>query len=308
MISKRGQEINGWLIVDKALKMGSTTAVAKARRLYDARKVGHAGTLDPLATGVLPVAFGRATKTIPFIMDSTKHYRFTLAFGESRTTDDREGNVLTTSVHRPGDNDIRAVLPDLTGDIMQIPPIFSALKVDGQRAYDLARAGLLQSLPPRHARVDRIEMVERPDADHAVFEVQSGKGVYMRSLARDIALACGTVGHIAVLRRTKCGPFHEKNAISLDNLSQSMEKAHALPAPLLPVATALADIPALAVTEAEAKALSFGQSIVLAELTHPMPVLQSGLPQGDVLHAMCGERAIGICRPVDGRLKPMRML
>ncbi|WP_367159414.1 tRNA pseudouridine(55) synthase TruB [Kozakia baliensis] len=304
---KRGQEIDGWLIVDKALEVGSTDVVNRARRLFDARKAGHAGTLDPLATGVLPIAFGRATKTIPYIMDATKRYRFTLFLGESRTTDDREGEVLAVSPHRPTDDAIRACLPSLTGDVLQVPPVYSALKVGGQRAYDLARAGKPPELPPRPAQIDSIELIERPDAEHAVFEVQSGKGVYMRSLARDIALACGTVGHIAVLRRTKCGPFSEEDAITLDNLLQNDENAPALPALLRPAATALADIPALAVTEAEARALGFGQSIALTDLTHPMPAWPDDSKEF-VLRAMIGEHVIGLCRPTDGRLKPIRML
>lgn len=281
---KKGQEIDGWLIVDKSLQIGSTDVVNKARRLFDAKKAGHGGTLDPLATGILPVAFGQATKTIPYIMDATKRYRFTLFLGESRTTDDREGEVVATSLHRPSDEELRAVLPALTGDIMQVPPVYSALKVDGERSYDLARAGKPPELPPRPARVDSIVLVERPDRDHAIFEVQSGKGVYMRSLARDIALACGTVGHIAVLRRTKCGPFDEKHAITLDKLVQNDDKADALSAFLRPVSTALADIPALAVTDAEAQALRFGQSLALTDRFGLMLTMQDG----DVLQATRG--------------------
>lgn len=303
MARRRGQDIDGWLVLDKPLELGSTTAVAIARRLYDARKVGHAGTLDPLATGVLPIAFGKATKTIPWIMDATKEYRFTLVFGESRTTDDREGEVLALSEVRPSDTAILGVLPMLTGDVMQVPPVYSALKVGGQRAYDLARAGKPPELPPRPARIDSITLVERPDRDHAVFDVRSGKGVYMRSLARDIALACGTVGHIGVLRRTKCGPFTEMEAISLDNLRQSMENADALPVPLRPVATVLDDIPALAVTEEEAKALLYGQSLDLGVLAGRLPAMEAGVP----LRAICGERVIGLCRTEDGRLRPSRM-
>ncbi|GAJ27671.1 tRNA pseudouridine(55) synthase TruB [Acidomonas methanolica] len=304
MSRRHGQEIDGWLIVDKALGVGSTSVVAQARRLCDARKAGHAGTLDPLATGVLPVAFGKATRAIPWIMDATKEYRFTLAFGESRTTDDREGEVLATSPHRPADDEIRAVLPGMTGDVMQVPPVFSALKVGGARAYDLARAGRPPDLPPRPARIDAIELIERPDDDHAVFTVRSGKGVYMRSIARDIALACGTVGHIAALRRTKCGPFHEEDAITLDIQTQSVEKARALPVSLLPVATALADIPALAVTDAEARALSFGQILALDGIAAPLPAMDT--PDG-VICAINGERVVGLCRLVEGRLKPVRI-
>jgi len=303
----KGIELDGWLIVDKPLGVGSTDIVYRARRAFDARKAGHAGTLDPLASGVLPIAFGRATKTIPYIMDATKRYRFTLNFGESRTTDDREGEVLARSDRRPTDEAIRAVLPDLTGDVMQVPPVYSALKVGGQRAYDLARAGKPPELPPRPARIDRIVMVERPDADHAVFEVQSGKGVYMRSLARDIALACGAVGHISVLRRTKCGPFTEGDAITLDKVTQNVDNAPASPALLRPAATALDDIPALAVTDAEARALSYGQALDLDLFFDRLPV-GCGVDSSTVMRAMNGEHVMGLCRAVEGRLKTVRLL
>jgi len=301
---KRGQEIDGWLIVDKALGLGSTTAVAKARRLFDAQKAGHAGTLDPLATGVLPIALGRATKAIPFIMDATKEYRFTLAFGEQRDTDDREGVGIAWSDVRPTDAAIEAVLPSLTGDVMQVPPIYSALKVGGERAYDMARAGRPPVLPPRPARIDAITLLARPDADTAVFAVRSGKGVYMRALARDIAAACGSVGHIAVLRRTKCGPFGEDIAIALDKLDQNVDNAPASPALLRPVSTALADIPALALTDDEARALSFGQTLDVSGLSDRLPVRDD--PSGNV-RAMIGERALGICRIEHDRLRSVRL-
>ncbi|GAN55601.1 tRNA pseudouridine(55) synthase TruB [Tanticharoenia sakaeratensis] len=301
---KRGAEIDGWLIVDKALGMGSTDVVAKSRRLFDARKVGHAGTLDPLATGVLPIAFGRATKAIPYIMDATKEYRFTLAFGEQRDTDDGEGVAIATSDVRPTDAQITAALPALTGDVLQVPPVYSALKVGGKRAYDLARAGTPPDLPPRPARIDAITLVERPDADTAVFTVRSGKGVYMRALARDIALACGSVGYIAVLRRTKCGPFGEACAIALDKISQNVDNAPASPALLQPVATALADIPALALTDDEARALSYGQTLDVRAVLDRLPALDD--PDG-IVRAMIGERALGICRVENGRLRSVRL-
>ncbi|WP_040507333.1 tRNA pseudouridine(55) synthase TruB [Gluconobacter morbifer] len=308
---KRGRDIDGWLILDKPLGPTSTDMVNKLRWGFDARKAGHGGTLDPLASGVLPIAFGKATRTIPYIMDATKRYRFTLTLGESRTTDDREGEVLALSDHRPTDDDLRACLPALTGDVLQVPPVFSALRVGGQRAYELARAGRPPDLPPRPARIDSIELVERPDADTAVFEVQSGKGVYMRSLARDIALACGTVGHISVLRRTKCGPFDLRHAMTIDQIlldkpAQTVDNADALPAPLLDAATALVDIPALAVTEAEGRILVWGQSLDPAALTYPMPVLLQ--EEGLLWRAMIGEHVIGLCHVRNGRLRAARML
>ncbi|GBR52106.1 tRNA pseudouridine synthase B [Neokomagataea thailandica NBRC 106555] len=311
MSKRRGRDIDGWLILDKPLGPTSTDMVNRLRWGFGARKAGHGGTLDPLASGVLPIAFGKATRTIPYIMDATKRYQFTLDIGESRTTDDREGEVLATSSHRPTDDAIRAVLPALTGNVMQVPPVFSALRVQGRRAYDMAREGRPPDLPPRPARIDSITLVDRPDANTAVFEVQSGKGVYMRSLARDIALACGTVGHISVLRRTRCGPFDLSHAykideIALDKSTQTVDKADALPVPLLEAATALVDIPALAVTEAEGKILVWGQSLDPMMLTYPMPVQLHGSDL--VWRAMIGEHVLGLCQIRDGRLRAVRML
>ena len=205
----RGRSLDGWLIVDKPQGLTSTDVVNRVRRWFDAQKAGHGGTLDPLATGLLPIAFGAATKTVPYVMDGTKVYHFTLRMGDARDTDDADGASIGLSDVRPTDEQLRAALPAFTGDIMQVPPAFSAIKVGGERAYDLARAGAPPVLEARPARVDRFELIERVDADTAVFEVQSGKGVYMRSLARDLAIACGTLGHVAALRRLRVGPFAE---------------------------------------------------------------------------------------------------
>src|SRR6201995_4261315 len=236
----RGRPLNGWLIIDKPAGMTSTDVVNRVKRLFDAQKAGHGGTLDPLATGLLPVAFGAATKTVPYVMDGTKLYHFTLRFGEARDTDDADGAVIETSPNRPDDAAIRAALGAFRGTIMQTPPIFSAIKVGGERAYDMAREGRPPVLEPRPARVDRFELIERPDADTAIFEVASGKGVYMRSLARDLAGACGTCGHIAALRRLRVGPFAAAQAIPLDKVCTTEDPAPASPDLLLPVATALA--------------------------------------------------------------------
>ncbi|MBY0252656.1 MAG: tRNA pseudouridine(55) synthase TruB, partial [Methylobacterium organophilum] len=251
----RGRPLDGWLIVDKPSGIGSTDVVNRVKRAFDAQKAGHGGTLDPLATGVLPVAFGAATKTVPYVMDGTKAYRFTLRFGEARDTDDADGQVIETSGARPTDEAIHAALPAFRGDIMQVPPAYSAIKVGGERAYDLAREGHAVVLEARPARIDRFELEARPDADTAVFLVESGKGVYMRSLARDLARAVGTVGHITALRRMRVGPFHESQAVPLDRLAVSGDTPPPSPDLLLPVTTALADIPALALTEAEAARL-----------------------------------------------------
>jgi tRNA pseudouridine55 synthase len=302
----RGRPLDGWLIVDKPPGLTSTDVVNRVRRALDAQKAGHGGTLDPLATGVLPVAFGAATKTVPYVMDGTKLYRFTLRFGEARDTDDADGKIVATSLARPSDAQIAAALPAFRGTIMQVPPAFSAVKVVGERAYDMAREGRAPTLEPRVARVDRFELAARPDADTAVFEVQSGKGVYMRSLARDLAAACGTLGHIESLRRLRVGPFTEAQAIALDKLAGPDHTPPASPDLLLPVATALADIPALALTEAEAADLRHGQAISLVGLMGRIP--QAADPDGGLARAMAGSRVIGLCRLQDGWLRPERML
>jgi tRNA pseudouridine55 synthase len=302
----RGRPIDGWLIVDKPTGIGSTEVVNRVKRAFDAQKAGHGGTLDPLATGVLPVAFGAATKTVPYVMDGTKAYRFTLRLGEARDSDDADGQVTATSEARPTDAQIEAALPAFRGDIMQVPPIYSAIKLGGERAYDLAREGQEVVLQPRPARVDRFDLVERPDADHAVFLVESGKGVYMRSLARDLARAVGTVGHIAALRRMRVGPFHESAAIPLDKLAGSGDTPRSSPDLLLPVATALADIPALALSEAEAARLGFGQAISLVELMGRVPGTAN--PDGGLVRAMAGERFVGLCRLESGLLRPERLV
>ncbi len=306
MRRKHGRPLNGWLVVDKPPGMTSTDVVNRVRRGFDAQKAGHGGTLDPLATGVLPVAFGHATKTVPYVMDGTKLYRFTLRLGDARDTDDADGQTVATSDARPTDAQIAAALPAFLGDIMQIPPAYSAIKVAGERAYDMAREGRAPVLEPRPARVDRFALVERPDADTAIFEVQSGKGVYMRSLARDLAQACGTLGHVAALRRLRVGPFTEAQAFLLDKCVAGADNAPASPNLLLPVATALADIPALALTEAEVFGLSNGQAINLVDLMGRIP--QAADPNGGLARAMAGTRVIGLCRLSDGWLKPERLL
>jgi tRNA pseudouridine55 synthase len=302
----RGRPLDGWLIIDKPPGLTSTDVVNRVRRVFDAQKAGHGGTLDPLATGVLPIAFGAATKTVAYVMDGTKLYRFTLRFGEARDTDDADGKVTATSPVRPSDEAIRGAIQGFCGEIMQVPPIYSAVKVAGERAYDMAREGRPPSLEPRPARVDSFELIERPDADTAVFEVASGKGVYMRSLARDLAQACGTYGHIAALRRLRVGPFTEAQAIPLDKLRATEDTAPASPDLLLPVVTALADIPALALTDAEASGLRHGQAISLVTLMGRIP--GSADPSGGLVRAMAGGRVIGLTRLEDGWMRPERML
>jgi tRNA pseudouridine55 synthase len=302
----RGRDISGWLIIDKPSGIGSTDVVNKVKRAFDAQKAGHGGTLDPLATGLLPIAFGAATKTVPYVMDGTKVYRFTLRFGEARDSDDADGAVTRTSDARPSDEAIRAALPAFIGDIMQVPPVYSAIKVGGERAYDLARDGQAVALEARPARVDRFELVARPDADHAEFEVQSGKGVYMRSLARDLALAVGTVGHIAALRRLRVGPFRESHGVALDKIAVAGDTPLPSLDLLLPLTTALADIPALAVTEGEAARLGFGQALSLVEFLGRVP--SDAEPEGGLVRVMAGERFVGLCRLEEGQLRPERLM
>ena len=306
MRRRRGRPLDGWLIIDKPPGMTSTDVVNRVRRGFDAQKAGHGGTLDPLATGVLPIAFGAATKTVPYVMDGTKLYHFTLRLGEARDTDDADGAVTSASASRPTDAELEAALPAFRGAIMQVPPAYSAIKVAGERRDFMARAGPAPVLEPRPARIDRFELIGRPDADTAVFAVQSGKGVYMRSLARDLAAACGTLGHVAALRRLRVGPFTEGEAISLDKCTGAGDTAPASPDLLLPVLTALADIPALALTEAEAFFLSRGQAISLVELMGRIP--RTADPDGGLARAMAGTRVIGLCRLSEGMLRPERLL
>jgi tRNA pseudouridine55 synthase len=303
---KHGRKIDGWLILDKPQGITSTQAVNKVKRALDAQKAGHGGTLDPLATGILPIALGAATKTVPYVMDGRKRYHFTLRFGEARDTDDAEGAVTETSTRRPGNAEIEAVLPRFRGLIMQVPPAFSAIKVAGERAYDLARAGAPPDLPPRPAQVDSFALIGRPDDDTAEFEVTSGKGVYMRALARDVARACGTVGHITVLRRLRVGPFLESMAIPLDRLLDPLHTPPALAEFLLPVETALDDIPALAATGEEILALSQGQPINLVNLIGRIP--PGADPQGGLVRVVAAGRVVALARLSEGWLKPERLI
>jgi tRNA pseudouridine55 synthase len=260
-------DIHGWIVLDKPVGMTSTHAVSAVRRLTSARRAGHAGTLDPLASGCLPIALGEATKTVPFVMEGRKRYGFTVRWGEERDTDDAEGRVVETSTARPGEADIRAALPGFTGIIAQVPPRFSAIKIEGERAYDLARDGEVVELEARPVEIGRLTLIERPDADHAVFEAECGKGTYVRALARDLGRLLGTFGHVCALRRTAVGPFGPDDMISLERLEGLWHRAAAgeasLADALKPVETALVDIPALAVSRADAARLQRGQAVLL---------------------------------------------
>ena len=259
-------QVNGWLILDKPMGMTSNQALGAVKRLFKPKKAGHAGTLDPLATGLLPIAFGEATKTVPFVMDGRKVYRFAVTWGVETNTDDSEGVSIDTSEVRPDEEAILAALPTFRGVIQQVPPQFSALKVNGQRAYDLAREGEKVELAARPISVHRLDLVEMVDANSAVFEAECGKGTYVRSLARDLGRHLGTCGHVSALRRLLVGPFGEDTMISLEklnSLAHSAPREEDLAQTLHPIETALDDIPALAVNRDEAARLRRGQPILL---------------------------------------------
>ncbi len=261
------RDVHGWVVLDKPVGMTSTHAVAVIKRLFTAKRVGHAGTLDPLASGCLPIALGEATKTVPFVVDGRKTYLFTVRWGEERDTDDSEGRVVNTSVARPDRAAIEALLPRFVGTIEQVPPRFSAIKIDGERAYDLAREGEVIEIAPRAVTIHRLELIDTPDTDHAVLAAECGKGTYVRAIARDLGRQLGALGHVCALRRSRVRPFAESDMISLERLESLCHRAAAgegnLADILLPVETALDDIPALAVSPADAARLQRGQAVLL---------------------------------------------
>jgi tRNA pseudouridine55 synthase len=259
---KTKTSVHGWLVLDKPIALTSTQALGKVRRILGGKKVGHGGTLDPLATGILPLAFGEATKLIPYIMDGDKEYEFTIRWGEQRDTDDAEGKVTAESDVRPTEESIRAALPSFIGEIEQTPPAYSAIKIDGQRAYDIARSGGEPEMKPRQVYIESLTLTGIQDKDRAHFHVHCGKGMYVRSLARDLALKLGTYGYIKTLRRTRVGPFTLDKAISLAQLQELGHKGGALTA-LLSLQAALDDIPGLNLTDSEAQRLRAGQSILI---------------------------------------------
>ncbi len=297
------RDVHGWLILDKPVGMTSTHAVSVVRRLFTARRAGHAGTLDPLASGCLPIALGEATKTVPFVMDGRKSYRFTVRWGEERDTDDAEGRVVETASVRPAPDDIRALIPRFTGTIEQVPPRFSAIKIDGERAYDLAREGETVELEARPVEIHRLELIETPDPNHAMLAAQCGKGTYVRALARDLGRLLGCLGHVAALRRTIVGPFGEPHMISLERLESLCHRAAVgegnLAELLLPVETALDDIPALAVSRADAARLQRGQAVLMRG--RDAPVLR-----GQVSVTVSG-RLIALAEVDRGEIVPKRV-
>ena len=300
---QKKRDVHGWLVLDKPVGMTSTHAVSVIKHLFAARRAGHAGTLDPLASGCLPIALGEATKTVPFVFDGRKTYRFTIRWGEERDTDDAEGRVVETSDKRPGRDAIEGLLPRFTGTIEQVPPRYSAVKLGGERAYDLARDGEVVELAARTITVHRLELVEIPDRDTAVLAAECGKGTYVRSLARDLGRALGALGHVASLRRSRVGPFGEADMIPLEQAQSLCHRAAAgeghLADALLPVETALDDIPALAVNPADAARLQRGQAVLMRGRDAP---IVRGMVQ-----VACGGQLLAIAEVEHGEIVPRRV-
>jgi tRNA pseudouridine55 synthase len=265
----KGRPVSGWLILDKPVDFGSTEAVSKIKWLFKAQKVGHAGTLDPLASGMLPIALGDATKTVPYVMDGRKIYEFAVSWGEERATDDLEGDVTQSSETRPTEQQIRDLLPKYTGVISQVPPQFSAIKIAGERAYDLAREGETVEIPSREVEIFRLTLLACPDADTAHFEVECGKGTYVRALARDFGRNLGCYGHISGLRRSFVAPFAEEamvplaDLVELEKIEDMDERLAALDAMLIDTSEALSSLPHLVINDDQAHRLKMGNPILV---------------------------------------------
>ena len=299
---KKGDPVNGWIVLDKRRGMTSTQAVGAIRRIFNAQKAGHAGTLDPLATGILPIALGEATKTVSYAVDGTKAYRFTVRWGAETNTDDSEGQVTRTSEARPTVEDIEALLPRFTGVILQTPPQFSAIKVDGNRAYDLAREGETVQLEAREVVIDALRLVDMPDADTSMFEAECGRGTYVRALARDFGRELGCCGHVIALRRTLVGHFDESIAVTLEALDEMATRpdgAADLAQQLRPVDMALKDLLALPVSQSDAGRIGRGQSILIRGRDAPVMA-------GDAYAVFRGQPlAIGMLE--QGEFRPVRV-
>ncbi len=294
---RKGRDISGWLIVDKPAGVTSTAVVGKVRWAFDAKKAGHAGTLDPEATGVLAVALGEATKTVPYITDALKAYTFTVTLGAATNTDDAEGEVIATSDTRPTDDEIKEALLPFVGDIMQVPPQFSAVKVDGERAYKKARDGDAMELAARPLWVEELVMVDRPDRDHVVLEMTCGKGGYVRSIARDLGAALGCHGHVQSLRRIWSGPFDVEDGITMEQIA-ALERTPDLDAHLLPLETGLADLEMVTCP---------AESIAKLRNGNPAPVIGSGIDYGTQVWASAAGKAIALGTYQGGTLQPTRV-
>lgn len=299
---RKGLAIDGWLVFDKPQGMTSTQAVSRVKRLFQANKAGHAGTLDPLATGVLPIALGEATKTVAFVMDGRKEYRFTIRFGAETDTDDAEGKTVATSDRCPSRDEIEAALPQFIGEILQVPPRYSALKVDGARAYDLARDNEEFELPARPVQIGRLNLVDLPDAHHCLIEAECGKGTYVRAVARDLGRALGCLGHVATLRRTRVGIFGEDHSIPLSQLEAlgAGAEGHAVLLGLLkPVETALGDLPELSLSGPDAARLKMGQPVLLRGRDSPIVT--------GAAYATSRGKLVAIGEVAQGQLRPRRI-
>lgn len=293
---RKGNPISGWLVVDKPLGITSTAVVNKARWALQAQKAGHAGTLDPMASGLLAVAFGEATKTVPYAQEGLKTYRFTVRFGAQTSTDDAEGEIIATSDARPETTAISGALDAFVGDIMQVPPQFSAVKVEGERAYDLAREGVALTLAARPLWVERLTLLDRPDADHALLEMVCGKGGYVRSIARDLGEALGCLGHVTELRRTASGGFSLENAFDFDAFDAVRDGTAT--APLRPLEDGLSDLPRIDIRAPDAARLANG---------NPAPVTHTTLDYGDEAWAALDGTPVAIVMYRAGQLHPVRV-
>jgi tRNA pseudouridine55 synthase len=301
-LKKRGKPVHGWVVFDKPLNMSSTQAVGKIRWLFDADKAGHGGTLDPLATGLVPIALGEATKTVQWAMDGRKTYRFRVKWGAETETDDLEGAITSESTLRPTENAIKTTIKQFLGEITQVPPIYSALKIDGERAYNLARAGEKPEMTPRQVMIEELHLLDASSPEQADFETVCGKGTYIRALARDIGRALGCLGHLTLLRRTQVGPFTEKDMISLETLEEMRHRPDgetALKGALSSIVTVLDGILALAVMDQDAAKLRQGQQVLLRGANAPINC-EAVLVNHD-------GRPLGICEIKQGSLKTKRL-
>ncbi len=307
---QNGRPVNGWVVIDKPLGLTSTQTVGRVRRAFQPRKIGHGGTLDPLASGLLPIAMGEATKTVPYIMDGAKVYRFTLRWGEATATDDAEGDVVERADKRPRTEEIDAILPRFLGEIEQTPPIYSAIKVAGKRAYDMARAAETFTLESRRVKITDLKLLDNPGPEHsgpdyATLQVGCGKGAYMRALARDLGRALGTCAHVVALRRTAVGPFREDHAISLESL-EALGHSAADSGAVLPIETALDDIPALALSETEANRLRCGQAVSMLARANRERIRD--FTNGAIVYATSGGKPVALARYEAGDIHPVRVL
>ncbi|VAW22527.1 tRNA pseudouridine(55) synthase [hydrothermal vent metagenome] len=291
------RDVSGWLVLNKPYDVASTQAVGKIRWLLSAKKAGHAGTLDPLATGILPIAIGEATKTIPFVQDGMKIYRFALIWGAATSTDDREGEIIATSDHRPAAKEVATALGDFVGEIVQVPPAFSAIRIKGERAYDLARAGHEVNVPPRQVFIERFDLVEH-GPDQSLFEVECAKGTYVRSLARDLAQTLGTKGHVGSLHRARVGDFSDADSIDLKDFeAATLDERDKM---LLPVSAGLSQLPEIIVDAAQVATIRFGNPVLLTGANAPIAL--------DDAWASHKGQAVAIGYVDKGQFKPTRVI